>query len=211
MHEKPKVVLLHGIWRTGKSMALLAWYLRRCGYEVLNLTYPSTRLMLEQLAEHIHPAIRDFAGERPVHFVCHSMGGLLARAYIARYRPRVGRVVMLGTPNHGSEVADFLKDWVLYRRMYGPAGQQLTTRNHGRDGLFAPVDFELGIIAGTKSLDVICSRIIGVPSDGKVSVESTKLDGMKAHVLVPVSHLMLTYHPRVMALVARFLGSGVFK
>ncbi len=218
-----RVVLLHGIWRTGKSMAFIAWFLRRRGYDVLNLTYPSTRLPLEQLIESIHPAIRDFAGvgaadeggevaiNTPrLHFVCHSMGGLLARGYIAKYRPPVGRVVMLGTPNHGSEVADFLKDWRLYRHAYGPAGQQITTRDAGIDALFAPVDFELGVIAGDRSLDKICSRIIGQPNDGKVSIASTKIEGMKAHRIVPSSHLMLTYRRSVMGLVERFLGDGEF-
>lgn len=205
-----KVVLLHGIWRTARSMRALARYLEGQGFTVLNLDYPSTRMTLEALVEHIHPQIRVFAGDGAVHFVGHSMGGLLTRAYIARYRPALGRVVMLGTPNHGSEVADFLKNWRLYRWQFGPAGQQLVTDDTVRAHLFGPVDFPLGIIAGNYAMDKLSAAIIGQPNDGKVSVESTKLEGMAAHVVVPVSHLMLPYNGRVMALSAQFLRTGLF-
>lgn len=209
MPETRKLVLLHGIWRSSASMAFIAHYFRKRGYDVLNLDYPSTRKPLEELGEHIHASIHDFARGEPVHFIGHSMGGLLIRAYIARYKPQVGKVVMLGTPNHGSEVADFIRNWWLYRRMFGPAGQQLTT-DAQLSHLFAPVDYPLGIIAGNASWDVISKRIINQPSDGKVSVASTMLDGMRTHTIVPISHLMLTYRPRVMKLAERFLREGAF-
>lgn len=82
-----KVILLHGIWRTGRSMVLIEHYLKRQGYTVLNLTYPSTQQPLETLVDTIHPQVAAFAGNDRVHFVCHSMGGLLARAYITKHRP----------------------------------------------------------------------------------------------------------------------------
>ena len=102
--------------------------LERAGFVTLNLDYASRRKALEALAEDVHPAIQRFADriDGSVHFVCHSMGGLLARVYIARHRPkRLGRVVMLGTPNSGSEIADRLKNFGAYRAFFGPAGQQL--------------------------------------------------------------------------------------
>lgn len=212
MTLQQKLVLLHGIWRTSKSMVFIARYLRRQGYAVLNLTYPSTTLPLEALVEEIHPKIVAFSAGTEVHFIGHSMGGLLIRAYLTRYRPAtLGKVVMLGTPNHGSEVADFLKDWRLFRHVFGPAGQQLITNQAAIAPLFGPVDYPLGIIAGDRSLDVVCRHIIGKPSDGKVSVESTKLDGMADHCVVSTSHLMLTYSHRVNQLIAQFLKEGRFR
>ena len=206
-----KVVLLHGIWRSSKSMFFIERYLRRRGYEVLNLDYPSTRLPLEALIETVHPRIAEFSNGATTHFVCHSMGGLVIRAYLSRHRPvGLGKVVMLGTPNHGSEVADFIKGWRAYRHCFGPAGQQLTTNQSAIAHLFSGVDYPLGIIAGDTSLDVVCKHIIGKPSDGKVSIESTKLEGMSAHCVVPVSHLMLTYSRRVNRLIAQFLAEGKF-
>ena len=125
------VVLLHGISRTALSFRKMQLALERAGFATLNLDYASRRKPLEALAEDIHPAIQHFADriDGSIHFVCHSMGGLLARVYIARHRPeRLGRVVMLGTPNSGSEIADRLKNFGVYRAFFGPAGQQLGTQ-----------------------------------------------------------------------------------
>jgi triacylglycerol esterase/lipase EstA (alpha/beta hydrolase family) len=124
------VVLLHGIARTSRSFRKLQRALEASGFATLNLGYDSRRKSLERLAEQIHPAIGRFANdvEGRLHFVGHSMGGLLARVYLAKHRPeRLGRVVMLGTPNGGSEIADRLKGLALYRGYFGPAGQQLVT------------------------------------------------------------------------------------
>jgi pimeloyl-ACP methyl ester carboxylesterase len=166
---------------------------------------------LEQLVEYIHPRIREFAAGAPVHFVVHSMGGLLVRAYLARYpETKIGRVVMLGTPNHGSEVADYMKDWRLYRWIFGPAGQQLVTQQQGISQLFGPVNFPLGIIAGNSTIDMFCSRIIGQTNDGKVSVESTKLQGMAAHIVLPVSHLGMLHSRMVRRHIVQFLKTGAF-
>ena len=117
------VVLLHGISRTSRSFRKMQAAIEGGGFATLNLGYASRRKALEQLAEDIHPAIEGFAAgiEGSIHFVGHSMGGLLARAYLAKYRPkRLGRVVMLGTPNGGSEIADRLKNIKAYRAWFGP-------------------------------------------------------------------------------------------
>ena len=156
------VVLLHGISRTARSFRKMQAALERAGFATLNLDYASRRKALEALAEDIHPAIQRFADriDGSVHFVCHSMGGLLARVYIARHRPkRLGRVVMLGTPNSGSEIADRLKNFGAYRAFFGPAGQQLgTQRDDAINALFPPVDYPVGIIAGNRSIDPLAGR-----------------------------------------------------
>ena len=131
MHlQQDGVVLLHGIARTSRSFRKLQRAIEASGFATLNLGYDSRRKSLKALAEDIHPQIERFADgvEGSIHFVGHSMGGLLTRVYLAKYRPdRLGRVVMLGTPNGGSEIADRLRGFALYRAYFGPAGQQLTT------------------------------------------------------------------------------------
>jgi pimeloyl-ACP methyl ester carboxylesterase len=208
------VVLLHGISRTTRSLRKMQAAIEAEGYVTLNLGYASRRKALEALAEDIHPAIDRFAEniDGSMHFVCHSMGGLLARLYLARYRPkRLGRVVMLGTPNGGSEIADRLKALGPYRAFFGPAGQQLgTRRDAGSDALLPPVDYPVGIIAGNRSIYPITSVMLPKPHDGRVSVENTRLDGMTDHVVVGTSHPWLVRNGVAIEQTIAFLKAGQF-
>lgn len=211
--QQDGVILLHGIFRTHRSMGGMASYLKRHGFKTFHIGYPSTRQAIEEIVETIHPRVQKFMDETEgkVHFVGYSMGGLITRAYLNKYKvPKLGRVVMVGTPNHGSEVADFIKNWWLYKKLYGPAGQQLVTKLPDAKTLLGTVEYELGIIAGNKTADFIGSRIIGKENDGKVSVESTKLEGMKEHVTIPVSHVYMPHSAKVRKLVRRFLHDGHF-
>jgi pimeloyl-ACP methyl ester carboxylesterase len=185
------------------------------GFATLNLGYASRRKALEALADDIHPAIERFASgiEGSVHFVGHSMGGLLARAYLAKYRPqRLGRVVMLGTPNGGSEIADRLKNVRAYRAWFGPAGQQLVTQRDAALGaILPPVDYPVGIIAGNRSIYPISSTfLLPKPNDGRVSVENTGLDGMADHIVIGASHSWLVRKPLAIEQTIAFLRDGRF-
>ena len=208
------VVLLHGISRTARSFRKMQAALEAAGYATLNLDYASRRKALEGLAEDIRPSIQRFTEgiDGPVHFVCHSMGGLLARIYIARYRPkRLGRVVMLGTPNSGSEIADRLGHLRLYRAFFGPAGQQLgTRRDDAINALLPPVDYPVGVIAGNRSIYPIASVFLPKPHDGRVSIENTKLDGMADHIIVRTSHPWLVRNGTAIAQTIAFLRDGKF-
>jgi pimeloyl-ACP methyl ester carboxylesterase len=208
------VVLLHGISRTARSFRKMQAALEGASYATLNLDYASRRKALEALAEDIHPAIQRFADgiDGSVHFVCHSMGGLLARVYIARYRPKqLGRVVMLGTPNSGSEIADRLGHLKLYRAFFGPAGQQLgTQRDAAIEALFPPVDYSVGIIAGNRSIYPLASALLPKPHDGRVSIANTKLDGMADHIVIPASHPWLMRNSIAIAQTIAFLKDGKF-
>jgi pimeloyl-ACP methyl ester carboxylesterase len=185
------------------------------GFATLNLGYASRRKALEALADDIHPAIERFADgiEGSIHFVGHSMGGLLARAYLAKYRPkRLGRVVMLGTPNGGSEIADRLKNVRAYRAWFGPAGQQLVTKRDAALGaILPPVDYPVGIIAGNRSIYPISSTfLLPKPNDGRVSVENTGLDGMADHIVIGASHSWLVRKALAIEQTIVFLRDGRF-
>jgi pimeloyl-ACP methyl ester carboxylesterase len=209
------VVLLHGIVRAPRSFHGMQTALEKSGFATLNLSYASRRQPLEALAEAIHPPIARFAGQidGPIHFVGHSMGGLLTRVYLARHRPRrLGRVVMLGTPNQGSELADLLRHLKLYRAYFGPAGQQLTTRRDpARNALLPPVDYPVGIIAGNRSFYPIASTfVLPRPNDGRVSVENTKIEGMTDHLVIGASHPWLPRKPIAIRQTIAFLRHGRF-
>ncbi len=142
----------------------------------------------------------------------HSLGGILVRCYFSRNdEPRLGRVVMLGPPNKGSEVVDVLKDWSLFRKINGPAGSELGTGSRSVPKRLGPVTFELSVIAGDRSINWINSLMIPGPDDGKVSVESTKVDGMKEHVVVHRTHPCIMKAKESIELTIRFLRSGSFK
>jgi pimeloyl-ACP methyl ester carboxylesterase len=208
------VVLLHGISRTARSFGKMETALVGAGFVTLNLDYASRRKPLAALAEDIHRDIERFANgiDGAIHFVGHSMGGLLARLYLAKYRPHhLGRVVMLGTPNGGSEIADGLKNFPPYRAWFGPAGQQLgTQRDAATHALLPPVGYPVGIIAGNRSVDPLSAIFLPRPHDGRVSVANTKLDGMADHVVVPVAHPFLPGNALAIAQTLAFLRDGKF-
>jgi triacylglycerol lipase len=203
------VVLLHGIGRTSGSMTTVAQHLTDQGYAICNVDYPSRSQSIAELAEGLHSRLQteSTAHFSKTHFVTHSMGGLLVRELMKQFRPEnVGRVVMLAPPNQGSEVADFLAGNFLFKIIYGPAGQDLRT---GKKAL-GPVDFPLGVIAGTKSIDPISSLILSGPHDGKVTVENTKVEGMADHLTLPVNHTFLMRDKTVLQQAALFLATGAF-
>jgi len=207
-----QVVLLHGIFRSSSHMDDLEAVFASKGFTVYNLDYPSTEYPLNQLASIVAGQLRQkIDPSRPVHFVGYSMGGIVARIVLNKYRPdNLGRVVQLASPNGGSEVADFLKENWLYEKFYGPAGQQLVTDDANIADLMGKVDYPMGVIAGNFSIDPVSSAIIPGDDDGKVSVESTRVEGMKDHIIVDASHTFFPQNPKVLSQALNFLRFGSF-
>ncbi|WP_258406281.1 esterase/lipase family protein [Shewanella halotolerans] len=206
------VILLHGLARTRGSMVKMEHALSAKGYQCVNQGYPSTQFDIETLAgEHIDRALSQCRGER-VHFVTHSMGGILVRQYLSQHTlPALGRVVMLGPPNHGSEVVDRLKDFPGFKWINGPAGLQLGTEEESVPNRLGKAHFEVGVIAGSRSVNLLLSTLLPGPNDGKVSVARTRLEGMRDHICLAVTHPFMMNNPRVIALTAHFLAYGHFK
>lgn len=206
------VVLFHGILRTARCMAKLAKGLENQGFTTLNIDYPSTRYDLSELVNIVNLEIQQHSdGYEKIHFVGYSMGGLLIRALLNEVRfNHLGRVVLLAPPNNGSEVADLLKNNFIFRKLYGPAGQQLVTGGQDVQLLFGKVYYPVGILAGTRTIDPFSSFLIKGANDGKVSVESTKLDEMTDHLCINTNHNYFPKHKAVIEQTIYFLLRGQF-
>lgn len=207
------VILLHGISRTSRVMLKMADALTADGYSVLNIHYPSTSMSIEALAEWVYEKIKPYCDiDKPIHFVGHSMGAIIARLIIRDHRPEnLGRAVMIAPPNKGSIVADFMQRFRFYEKWFGPAGQQIGTNHKGVHHQLPPADFECAVIAGDRTTDPWFSWFLHKDSnDGKVSVENTKLAGMKLHIVVHATHASLPKNKEVIQLVREFLSHGVF-
>lgn len=209
---KEVIILLHGLGRRALAMRPLEKHLEEQGYWLENISYPSRQLSIEALADlAIRPAVEQHACAPALHFVSHSLGGILVRQFLATHKPKnLGRCVMLGPPNGGSELVDFLRQFRVYERINGPAGLQLGTDTQSVPQSLGPVDFELGVIAGNKPAIPIKSPFIVGEHDGKVSVERSKIDGMKEHIVLPVTHTFMMRNSAVINQVTQFLAHGSF-
>lgn len=212
--QKEDVILLHGLCRTSRSMTKIAGALADAGYTVHNINYPSRSAPIEKLADDaIGRAVADCEndGATRIHFVTHSLGGILVRSYLARHSiPKLGRVVMLAPPNQGSEVVDKLGGWSLFQFINGVAGNELGTDKNSEPNKIGRVNFPVGIIAGDRSINWINSLLIPGRDDGKVSVERTKLEGMTGHVVVHTTHPLIMRNRLVIWQTIHFLKTGHF-
>ncbi|MEE9369818.1 MAG: alpha/beta fold hydrolase [Pontiella sp.] len=213
--QEPKyetVVLLHGLARSSRAMNKMEKALRSDGYTVINHDYPSTSATIEvltpQIFNSLEPLIRD---ADTVHFVTHSMGGILLRHHMERHRiPNLGRVVMLAPPSRGSEVTDKLGKVFLYKWINGPAGNQLGTGANSHPLRLKAPEFELGIIAGDRSINPILSMLIPGPDDGKVSLARVKPESYTDYLQLHVTHPCMVWNNDVIQKTYQFLEYGSF-
>ncbi|MCG8633064.1 MAG: alpha/beta fold hydrolase [Desulfobacterales bacterium] len=209
---KESVILLHGLARTNRSMVKMAASLKAEGFHTVNQDYPSTDFPIEVLAEKtIEKALKKCPSGNRIHFVTHSLGGILVRQYLSGHTiEHLGRVVMLGPPNQGSQVVDALKNMPGFKLLNGPSGMQLGTDAQSVPIRLGPADFEVGIIAGSRSINLILSTFLPGRDDGKVTIKNTKLEGMADHITLPVSHPFMMRDKTVIRQAIRFLRDGRF-
>lgn len=205
---KEVVVLVHGLWMRGWVMRLLGLRLRRCGFHVAVFSYPSLRCSLSQSALRLSRFAAGIAAAR-VHFVGHSLGGLVVLQMLADCpQTRAGRVVLMGTPYRASHVARKLSHtapgkWLVGRGM----AQWLDQYPPGH----ATQQCEAGVISGCRSLG--SGKLLGGlprPNDGVVAVEETLVPGARDQILLKVSHSGMLVSARVARQVCAFLKHGHF-
>ncbi|MDO6569222.1 alpha/beta fold hydrolase [Alteromonas sp. 1_MG-2023] len=209
------VVLAHGLGRSDWAMWLFAHRIEHANYKVCLLDYATIGVSVASLLDETTRQIDTCLQNAPkVHFVGHSLGGLVIRAYLQNNEDElesvnVGEVVLIGTPNKGSELADYYSDsWLM--NLGGGVSRALVTGSRSLGNNLDAIDFNIGVIAGTKPLGLTRNKFKG-PNDGLVSVESTKLEGMSDFITIEVGHSQMRYSEEVANQTIHFLQQGAFE
>lgn len=205
----PAVIMIHGLLQSSKCMKDMGTALRDAGYSTIHFDYPSTQIDIPEAAQFLDRFVRSLDGFDQINFVVHSMGGLIVRAYsLDCDDQRIKRMVMLGTPNRGAELADLTQTFWILRTAAGPSARQLGT---DRDGLISklPVPkFEFAVIAGSRGTASGWNPFIPGDDDGTVTVASTKLAGASDFATVPTVHSELLWDEKAIAQTVNFLKNG---
>ena len=206
------VITLHGILRSSKSWTDLQRVLQPDGYTFVSIDYPSTQQSISDFADQLQGLIVSLEGIERIHFVVHSMGGLIVRRWCQQYSdPRVERLVMIGTPNSGAEVASMLQKNLLFQLIFGPSGQELVADPETFISTLPLPTMEFAVIAGAKGDSNGFNPLIPGDDDGIVTVKSARLPGAQDYLSVRSLHSFLPWHPEVMDATRRFLSTGALR
>ncbi len=209
MSKRAVVVLVHGIWMTGFEMLLLRYRLHHCGYRTCQFHYSSLRRTPSENAAALNHFLEKISADR-IHLLAHSLGGIvLLHLFHAFPQQKPGRVVMLGTPAKGSELA---------RRVYNKRGLRLLLGRACEQGLLGGApdwleERELGLIVGDRAVGMLAQLFGGPlekPSDGTVRVAETQIEQASDVLRLPVTHFSMLANRRVAAAACRFLQMGKF-
>lgn len=210
--QEPVVVVVHGIIRSSKSFNRMRTQLEADGYTVIGFDYPSTRVTIDESAEYLHRVLESLDGVTEIDLVVHSMGGLLVRTYLQEHSdPRLKRMVMLGVPNQGANMANLLQTNALYRFFYGPAGQQLIQDPEGFIAALPTPEFEFAIIAGARGTEDGWNPLIEGDDDGTVELANTRLPGAADFMTVNGLHSFLMDREDVIEATRTFLRTGALR
>jgi hypothetical protein len=210
--QQETVVLLHGLARSSKAMNKMGKALQAEGYHVINHDYPSTSAPIETLTQQVFDALEpQIKDAETIHFVTHSMGGIILRQHLeTNALPNLGRVVMLAPPSRGSEIPDKLGHLSIYQWINGPAGNQLGTGTNSHPLRLKVPEFELGIIAGDRSINPVLSMLIPGPDDGKVSLDRVKPAAYTDYLQLHATHACMVWNPKVIRQTCHFIKQGKF-
>jgi len=213
------VIVLHGIADSRAMMTPLCRHLEeKGGYTVFNVSYPSTRQGIAEHAKGVASIVDHLDGLEEIDFVGYSLGNIVIRRYFADHLKRNGgqadarfkRMVMIGPPNRGSELATSLGENKLFELLLGKAGQQLGPLWAWEVGSLATPPMEFGIVAGGRGDDRGLNPLLPGDDDGVVTLVSTRLAGAADFIVVPSLHNLLPRDHKVHEYTLRFLQHGWF-
>ena len=209
------VVLLHGLGRSASAMSQLAERLEVFGFNVVSVDYDSLKRSPDEILHDVASQIdaccdqqRGHTNKGRIHFVGHSLGGLLARAYLEENSPpNLGHVVAIGSPAKGTPIVDRYRGrW--WFELLGPMANSLGTDQGSFAATLGKPTYPLGVIAGSRQRDN--DDLLPGEDDGLVTVKSTRVDGMTDFLKVNAGHADLRYSEDVARQTALFLRTGKF-
>jgi triacylglycerol lipase len=205
----PPVVLLHGLWRGWRAMQPLARALENAGFSTLNIPYPSGRMPIPQLVAHVRSEVEKIPSDQPIHFITHSLGGIIARSIFATEIPWLpGKIIMLAPPNHGSEIVDWSRKHPMLHRILGPAGRSLGSHEVSHDVPELPPAIAAAVIMGNRCSIPIFKKLLGTENDGIVSAARGRLRGLQGFSVIHADHTFIQMHPETIRLSLHFLKTG---
>jgi pimeloyl-ACP methyl ester carboxylesterase len=202
------VILIHGLWRSLWAMDPMAEFLHNKGdFHTINIPYPSYRKSIQSHTKHIRRVIQQHDKGGRIHFVTHSLGGIIARHLLNELTPKqTGHTVMLAPPNKGSEIIAWLDKWGPLKHALGPSGQQL--RMDAVDAPPLPPHAHTAVIMGDQSHLPFFRHLLDKQNDGIVSVESGKIDGAHEFHIIPADHTFIATNPLAQSMTLEFLQKG---
>jgi triacylglycerol lipase len=205
----PPVVLLHGLWRSWRAMQPIARALEKEQFSTLNLPYPSSRRSIEHLVAYVREQVAQIPTDEPIHFITHSLGGIVARTLLAEDVPwKRGKLLMLAPPNQGSEIVDWLKKIPILHLALGPAGRALGTNGIPNRLPPLPSDIETAVIMGCRCSIPVFGKLLDPINDGIVSAAKGKIEGLQAFSIIDADHTFIQKHPEAIRRILEFLKTG---
>lgn len=206
------VILVHGILRSSRCMRAFEAEFIKQGYKVLNVNYPSTKLDIKSIVEYLKPSIMVFAKNlKKIHFVGHSLGGIIIRALLNVEKPaNLGKVVLVGSPIQGSELARKFKKFRIFKWIFGPAGIDLALPSKEMSAMFGKIDYEIGVIAGFNKYNFLANLLLKEKNDGMVTIKSTQDQEISNHIIIETGHLRLAKNKEVIDKTIKFIKEASF-
>ncbi len=205
------VVLVHGILRGSSSMNKIKIEFIRQGFSVTGFDYTKKDGSIEEISDSLHKKIKKFPKGK-IHFVTHSMGAVIVRSYISKYKPRnIGRVVMIAPPNNGSVYAAVLLHLPFFEKIFGRSGMDIAEGENCIVNSLPVPEFEFGVIAGGTGYEIGLNPFLKGDNDGTVLLKETIIEGMADFMQIKGQHSFLLFNNEVISESINFIKNGKFQ
>ncbi|MEG0135482.1 MAG: alpha/beta hydrolase [Cetobacterium sp.] len=215
MKEKIKIILIHGFSKNSKDMKYLKNELCKRNYSCvaidLPLTFKKMEINFEIFRNKMTEIINNLEEGEKIVFISHSAGGFIVRNFLIleEYHNLIKSCILIAPPNQGSIFANFFYKYTPLR-LFCKTLEGLTTDNFKDLEVYREDKIDIGVIAGNKDNILLGKIFYDEIGDGRVSLESTKLENSKDHIIIPYNHHNIHYNKEVIELIINFIKQGKF-